>query len=156
MADIWRRNEINEKHWKKYWELKGFKFWEEWRKKYLNAYAALKGNWYLVKVRNPLKSVPNFRGGNYNGWKENIYEGRKLPKFAEMKEHWAAAEFLKNLPKRTTIVALNTDIGIVIAEGMHRCAAITKAARGGKRFDTELYMAMLDVKKKQIPDFTKE
>ena len=153
---IWRNNEAGEVHWKEYYESKGFKSWEDWRQKYVDAYAALNKNWYLVKVKDPILSVPNFRGGNYKGWKENIYEGRELPAFGEMKEHPAAAGFLENLPKETTIIALNTEIGIVIAEGMHRCAAITKAAKDGIQLDMDLYVAMADIKKEEIPDFTKE
>ena len=79
-----------------------------------------------------------------------------MPIFAEIKEHPAASDFLKNLPKETTIIALNTDMGIVIAEGMHRCAAITKASKEGISLNTDLYMAVADVKKEEVPDFTKE
>lgn len=156
VIEIWRSNEINETHWKPYYESKGHKSWEEWRKKYMDAYAALNKNWYLVRVKDPLASVPNFRGGNYKGWKTNVYEGKEMPKFSEMKEHPAAGEYLQNLPKETTIIALNTDIGIIIAEGMHRCAAITKAAKEGKKIDLNLYIAMADVNKEETPDFTKE
>lgn len=156
VAEIWRDNEINEEHWKPYYESKGHKSWGQWRKKYIDAYAALNKDWYLVRVKDPLASVPDFRGGNYKGWKANIYDGLELPKFSEMKEHPAAAEFTKNLPKETTIIALNTDVGIVIAEGMHRCAAITKAAKEGKKLDLNLYIAMADTKREEIPDFTKE
>ena len=156
VAEIWRGNEINEEHWKKYWEEKGHKSWEEWRKKYIDAYAALNKEWYLLRVKDPVMSVPNFRGGNYKGWVKNIYEGKELPRFSEMKEHPAAAEFLQNLPKETTIIALNTNIGVVVAEGMHRCAAITKAAKESKKIDLNLYIAMADIKKEKIPDFTKE
>ena len=155
VLDIWRNNEINEGHWTEYYKAKGFKSWGQWRKKYISAYAGLNKDWYLVKVKDPISSVPNFRGGNYKGWKENIYEGRELPRFSEMKEHPAAAAFLKNLPKETTIIALNTELGVVVAEGMHRCAAITKAAKENKKINTELYIAMADVSKKEIPDFTK-
>lgn len=155
VVEIWRSNEINETHWEKYWKSKGHKSWEEWRKKYIDAYAVLNGDWYLVKVKDPIASVTNFRGGNYKGWKENFYEGREMPTFSEMKGHWAASEFLKNLPPETTIIALNTEIGIVVAEGMHRCAAITKAAKEGKKIDLNLYIAMADIKKEEIPDFTK-
>lgn len=156
VVQIWRNNEINEEHWKAYYESKSFKSWEDWRKKYLDAYAALNENWYLIKVKNLFVSVPNFHGGNYKGWEDHFYEGKKLPTFAEMREHWAAAEFLKSLPKETTIIALNTDIGIVVAEGMHRCAAITKAAKEGMQLNTDFYMAVADVKKEEIPDFIKE
>ncbi|MBI2064099.1 MAG: hypothetical protein HYT66_00030 [Candidatus Yanofskybacteria bacterium] len=156
VLDIWRNNEINEGHWKEYYQAKGFKSWENWRKKYIDAYASLGKDWYLAKVKDPILSVPSFRGGNYKGWKENIYEGRELPTFREMKEHPAAAGFLKNLPRETTIIALNTDIGIVIIEGMHRCAAIAKAAKEGMPLNLDLYIAMTNVDKEEIPDFTKE
>lgn len=156
VVKIWRNNEISENHWKKYWEEKGFKSWEEWRKKHINAYAKLNKNWYLVRVNNPTLSVPNFRGGNYKGWADNFYEGREMPKFSEIKEHWIASEFLKNLPNKTTIIGLNTNNGIVVAEGMHRCAAITKGIKEGKKLQLDLYIAMADAKKEEIPDFTKE
>lgn len=156
VVKIWRNNEINEEHWKTYYRSKGYESWEQWREKYLDAYAALNKEWYLVKVKDPIKSAPNFRGGHYKGWRDNFYEGKELPKFGEMKEHRAAEKFLKNLPKETTIIALNTDVGIVIAEGMHRCAAIAKAAKENKKLGLNLYIAMTDVNKEEIPDFTKE
>lgn len=156
IVEIWRNNEINEEHWRIYYELKGHKSWDQWRKKYIYAYAALNKDWYLVKVKDPLASVPSFRGGNYKGWKENFYEGKELPTFSEVKEHPVAGKFLKNLPKETIIIALNTDIGVVVAEGMHRCAAITKAVKEGKKLNLSLYIAMADIKKEEIPDFTKE
>jgi len=156
VTEIWRNNEIDEPHWKKYWESKNFKSWEDWRKKYLDAYTSLNKKWYLVRVKDPMVSVPNFHGGNYKGWKDSFYEDLEMPTFDEMKENSAAGEFLNNLPKETTIIALNTDMGIVVAEGMHRCAAITKAAREGRQLDIELYVAMADASKKEIPDFTKE
>jgi len=156
VVGIWRNNEINEEHWKKYWESKSFKSWEEWRKKYLDGYAVLNRDWYLVKVRDPISSVPKFRGGNYKVWKDNFYEDLEMPTFDKMKENPAASEFLNNLPKETTIIALNTDIGIVVAEGMHRCTAITKAAKEGRQLDIDLYIAMTDVSREEIPDFTKE
>ena len=153
---IWRNNEINEGHWHDYYKSKGFESWDGWRKKYIDAYAALNKEWYLVKVKNPIASVPNFHGGNYKGWKENFYEGHELPTFGQMKENWVAGEFLKNLPEETTIIALNTDVGVVIAEGMHRCAAIAKAAKEGKNLNLNLYIAMADIAKEEIPDFTKD
>ena len=153
---IWENNESDLEHWKIYYKEKGFASWKDWRKKYIDAYKKLNEKWYLIKVENPIASVPNFHGGNYKGWKENIYEGRELPTFSEMKEHSAAGEFLKNFPKETTIIALNTEIGIIIAEGMHRCAAITKAVKENKKLNVDLYIAMTDVKKKEIPDFTKQ
>lgn len=156
VKEIWRNNEINEKHWKEYYLSKGFKSWWEWRKKYIDVYAALNKEWYLVKVRDPVTSVPNFRGGNYKGWAEGFYEGRQLPTFIEIKDHPAAEEFLYNLPPKTTMIALNTDVGVIIAEGMHRCAAITKAVKEGKQLNVDLYIAMADVNKEEIPDFTKE
>ena len=72
VVNIWHGNEINEEHWKSYYKSKGHKSWGQWRKKYLDAYASLNKEWYLVRVKDPIVSVPNFRGGNYKGWKDGF------------------------------------------------------------------------------------
>lgn len=154
--EIWKNNEINEIHWETYYKKEGFNSWFDWRKKYIEPIAALKKKWKLVKVIDPLKSVPNFHGGPYNSWDKNFYEGRDLPTFADMKEHWAAADFLKNFPKETTIIAWNTEIGVVVIEGMHRCATITKIAKEDRSLELKLYLAIADCPKSEIPDFRKK
>lgn len=154
--EIWKSNEINQIHWQEYYKKEGFASWFDWRKKHIEPVAALNKEWGLVRVVAPLKSVPNFHGGPYGGWDKNFYEGRDLPTFAEMKEHWAAADFLKNLPKKTTIIAWNTEVGIVVIEGMHRCAAITKAAKEGTSLDIELHLAVADCQRSEMPDFREE
>src|SRR3989338_4331145 len=151
--EIWQSNEINDVHWEKYWKEKRFNSWYEWRKKYIEPIAALDKQWKLVKVVEPLKSVPNFHGGPYTGWDKNFYEGRDLPTFAEMKENPTAAGYLKNLPPETTILAWNTEIGVIVIEGMHRCAAITKASKDGVDLKFELYVAIADCSRSEIPDF---
>lgn len=150
---IWKDNEINEPHWEEHYKKEGFSSWLDWREKYIKPIKALNKEWRLVRVVNPLKSVPYFRGGPYKGWDKNFYKGRDLPKFIDMKEHWAAADFLKNLPSKTTIIAWNTEKGIVIIEGMHRCAAITKAAKEEKNIKLDLYMVVADCLFREIPDF---
>ncbi|MEX1063740.1 MAG: hypothetical protein WD898_02105 [Candidatus Paceibacterota bacterium] len=153
---IWRENEANEEHWVGYYKKKGFESWEDWRKQYVEPIRALNKEWRLVKVVDPLKSVPNFHGGPFNGWSKNFYEGRDLPTFAEMKENPAAARYLENFPGATTIIAWNTEIGVVIIEGMHRCAAITKAAKEGEDLELILYIAISDCPRSEIPDFREE
>jgi len=152
---IWQGNEINQRHWKTYYKEKGFKSWFDWRKKHIKAIEALNKKWKLVKVINPLKSVPKFHGGPYKSWTENFYKGHNLPTFNKIKEHWAAADYLKNLPAKTTIIVWNTEIGIVIIEGMHRCAAITKAAKEKQDIKLDLYMVVADCPLSDIPDFRK-
>jgi len=152
---IWEDNELNQSHWQEYYEKKGFKSWLDWRKKYLEPIEALSKKWKLFKVINPIKSVPNFHGGPYKGWWKNFYQGQNLPIFADIKEHPIAADYLKNLPAKTTIIAWNTEIGIVIIEGMHRCAAITKAAKEKQDLKLDLNMAIADCLLSDIPDFRK-
>ena len=96
VVEIWRNNEENEGHWESYYKSKGYKSWEDWRKKYLDAYTSLNKKWYLVKVKDPMTSVPKFRGGNHKGWKDSFYECLEMPTFSEMKENPVASEFLKN------------------------------------------------------------
>ena len=151
--EIWKNNEINEPHWQEYYTEKGFNSWIEWRNKYLEPIKALNKKWKLVKVVDPLKSVPKFHGGPYNGWWKNYYQGENLPEFGKMAEHPRSEDYLKNLPSKTTIIAWNTEIGIVIIEGMHRCAGITKASKENKNIKLDLYMVVADCPLNQIPDF---
>ncbi len=154
--EIWKNSEINEEHWAEYYKKEGFKSWEDWRNKYIGPVKALNKEWRLFKVIDPLKSVPNFRGGPYRGWSKNFYEGRDLPTFAEIKENPAVAKYLENLHGEITIIAWNTDIGVVIIEGMHRCAAIAKAAKEGRDLNLDLYIAMADCPRSEIPDFRED
>lgn len=152
---IWEDSEINQVHWQEHYKKKGFGSWLDWRKKYIEPIKAMNKDWKLVKIINPLKSVPNLHGGPYNGWK-NFYEDKNLPKFIEMKEHPISGDYLKALPAKTTIIAWNTEIGIVIIEGMHRCAAITKAAKEKQDIKLDLNMAIADCLFSDIPDFRKK
>ncbi|MBU3923017.1 hypothetical protein KJ684_02165 [Patescibacteria group bacterium] len=153
--NIWYDNEANEPHWKEYYKKEGFNSWYDWRKKYIDPIKNLNKEWKLIKVINPLKSILDFRGGPYKGWKD-FYNNQNLPKFKNIKEHPRAKDYLKGLSKKTTIIAWNTEKGIVIIEGMHRCAGIAKAAKENKQINLDLYIAIANCFIKDIPDFRNE
>ncbi len=156
---IWRENEIDQEHWKKFWRERGFNSWEEWRQPRINAVRATNKEWQLYLVVDPLKAVPEFHGGPYKGWRDQFYEGATMPAFKDIREHWAAAEFLANFPNDTTLIGWLTRCDsppgeVVIVEGMHRCAAVTKASREGRPFGSMVYLAGAEIPFFEIPDFT--
>ncbi|MBD3282181.1 MAG: hypothetical protein GF387_01065 [Candidatus Portnoybacteria bacterium] len=154
--NIWKNNEANEEHWKEYCKEKGFDSWFEWRKKYIEPIKKQSKDWKLFKILNPLESVPQFRGGPYNGWTKNFYKNQEMPRLKNIKENPAIKQYLDNFPSKTTIITWNTEDGIIIIEGMHKCAAITKAAKEGINIKTDLYMAISDSLIKDIPSFVKK
>jgi len=96
---------------------------------------------------------PEWFGDEITEINHEIHEDLGIVTFAEMKENPTAAGYLKNLPPETTILAWNTEIGVIVIEGMHRCAAITKASKDGVDLKFELYVAIADCSRSEIPDF---
>lgn len=157
--DIWRGNEENEEHWKIYYKAKNFNSWGEWRKKYIEPIRAMNKEWGLYRILDPMKTVPAFHSGRYKGWLP-FYGGQKFPTFYEIMrhpdidKHKGIPEFMNNFAKKTTIIAWLAKQGVVIIEGMHRCAAIALAAKQGKKIETEMHVALAECMEKDIPDFT--
>ena len=47
-----------------------------------------------------------------------------------------------DFPKETYIVGLQTEAGIVVIEGMHRCSALALAAESNARIDAKVFIAL--------------
>ncbi len=146
--EIWRENEEDRENWKRLWKEKGFDSWEEWRMRYAEPFKLPEREWKLYRVKNVLKLVPTFRGGPFRAWVERFYDGREAPAFSELirhpelKTHGGVIDIMNNFPEKTTISAVETADGIVIVEGMHRCAAIALSEANGKQINTTLKIAL--------------
>lgn len=116
--------------------------------------------WGLYKIVDPVAVVPKFHGGMYKGWLP-FYNGRRFPAFHEIirhpdiNKHKGIPQFMDNFALKTIVIAWLTKQGVVIIEGMHRCAAIALAEKLGKKIETEMYVAMAEINEGDIPDFTK-
>ena len=128
---IWRRNEAWQKSWQEVAKNQGFSSWEEWRKDYAVREGFENKNWGLYKVENPNLFVENLYGGPFKGWIENYYNGKKIARLVNLvkenkmvKENIKVKDILKNFPKETVMTVLLDGKKIIIAEGMHRGAAL--------------------------------
>lgn len=143
--EIWRKNEECLEKWKEVYERRGFSSWEAWRKDLIAPWNLEARTWKLYKIDQPTKTVSKFHGGPFLGWTERYYNEATAPTFTEIVTHPdiqtvpAFKDFVTNFPSPTTITGVQNDDGIVIIEGMHRCAALVFG-----NLNPEIYIALAD------------
>lgn len=151
---IWRDNEAERENWIRIYKQKGFGSWDEWRKTYIKPIPEVKSKkWRLYQVLSPEKVLPEFRGGPFKGWIDRFYKGEELPKFTKIAEHLEVqnhkgiSRMKDNFPQKTSLIGFKTEKGIVILEGMHRCAAVALAAREGENISGDVFIALTEFEK---------
>jgi hypothetical protein len=155
--EIWRKNESYKNKWEAHYKSRGFNSWEEWRKSGAEPLHPEKRKWRLYNVKNPVKTVPEFRGGPFQSWVKYFYLGEDCPTLAKLTEHPGVKfhkgirEVMENFPKETIITGAVTRNGIVILEGMHRCLAIALANAEDKRIKTILNIALTEYLEDKMP-----
>jgi len=158
VLEIWRNQEENLEHWIKYYQEKGFNSWEEFRIGTINSLKLDRKKWALYRINNPLSAVPNFYGGPFKTWREKYYEGRNFVTFSEItqqpeiKNHPTINEMQDNFPEKAEFIGLIIDDGVVIVEGMHRCCAITLAAKNGKTLDADIFIVLAQSSTKELTE----
>ncbi|MBU1180456.1 hypothetical protein KJ885_05940, partial [Patescibacteria group bacterium] len=85
--EIWRKNESYENKWEAHYKGRGFNSWEEWRKTYTEPLGLDELSWSLFEIKNPLKIIPEFRGGPFHSWSKYFYLGESHPTFRTLIEH---------------------------------------------------------------------
>ncbi len=147
---FWRESEGSNPEWLAVANARGYATWEEWRRAYIAPLKLDQRVWGLYRVDDPIRTVPQFRGGPFQGWVERFYHGRSrpTPTFSRIAEELFAqgngrALSLKDaFPRRTTVLGVMTNDGVVIVEGMHRCSAIASAAADGTPIKTDFSIAL--------------
>ncbi|MBI2064680.1 MAG: hypothetical protein HYT62_01350 [Candidatus Yanofskybacteria bacterium] len=151
VKEIWRNNEENLEHWKKYWESQGHNSWEEWRKKSFWRFNVARADWALYKFTDPSESIPRLKPGLFRGWKKLFYGNRIYLSFAELMENQDVINypplqefrgFLQKLDQTTIIGLYDSYENITVIEGMHRCAAYTVSMHQGQPLPTQFYIAL--------------
>jgi hypothetical protein len=149
----WERDESKVPHWKPFWEAKGYKSWTEWRGITHEALFGKPLAWNLYKVAEPLANVPEWRGGMFHGWAKWFYPvlAEQPPKLKDLlahpgvHNHWFVLQIGKNFHTPTTIIAVRLPNGdICVAEGMHRCCALTLMAHEKSSAKIELNVILAD------------
>ena len=157
MFEIWRHTEEHLEHWQRYWRSKGYKSWADWRMEKVRATNADTMKWELHEVKDPLKTIPGWKGGPFTGWLKYFYaplgkDAKDLPTFAELATNPAVAnhhyilDLIKTFPKQTVFTAVKTSQGIVIIEGMHRACAIALSVAQGRPVKTNVKVALAKIK----------
>jgi len=154
--ESWRKMEESVEHWKPFWEAKGHKSWEEWRKKTHAPLFAQELKWGLYEVPEPLLTVPEWRGGMFHGWNKWFYFpdsfSEQPPRLKDLlthpgvHNHWYVREIANNFHgTETTLTATRLPNGdIYIAEGMHRACAIAMMAHDGKILTAKVFVMLAD------------
>jgi len=126
----WKAGEAHQKSWQKHWQERGFASWDEWRQAYAAPLKPETLNWFLYKIKDPLKELPNFYGTPTKAWIEKAYGGEQTKKFSEIinfpiiKDNFKVLDIKENFPRKTMFTGLIHDNNIVLVEGMHRGAAL--------------------------------
>lgn len=155
--EIWRGNEEHRPNWIKLYTERGFSSWTDWRRPYADQLGLPTKSWKLYRVDDASITVPNLHGGPFRGWSERFYNGVSVPTFKEIvnhpdiKSHTGILDIEEHFPVPTTITAVQNDDGIILTEGMHRCAAIAIASAENKNIATELYIALSDYEPGHLP-----
>lgn len=156
--EIWRKDEEDLEHWKEYWKAKGFKSWADWRMKQVRATNADKLKWALYEVKDPLKTIPAWKGGpTTTTWLKYFYaplgkNAQDLPTFAELAtspavaNHYYIRDLTKTFPKTTTLMAIKTSQGIVVVQGLHRACAIALSVAWNHPVKTKVRVALAKIK----------
>jgi hypothetical protein len=148
VLSIWRDNEAHLEHWTKYYKNKGFESWEDWRKHDFIRYGCNSLKWSLFEVVDPAKTILSFRGGSSRTWTKRYYNGKSHPTFKEIASHpdissnEGIKSFIKNFPEESILIGVKTGKGIVIIEGMHRCAAMALANKEKKKIKAKIKIAL--------------
>lgn len=128
--DAWRKGEAQQESWKKHWEERGFASWDEWRTEYAKPFRPEILEWSLYEITNPTEILPEIYGVPSKSWIEKAYGGEKTKKFKDIaelpiiKDNDKILAIKNNFPKETILTGLVSCNKIVIAEGMHRAAAL--------------------------------
>ncbi len=151
--NIWREIEEPLEHWKSVWKSKGFKSWEDWRHATHDSLFEKDLNWNLYKINEPLKFVPEWKGGMFHAWNKWFYVNflEKPPRLKDLlahpgvHNHWYIRGIANNFHSPTTLTALRMPNGdIVVAEGMHRACAIAMLAHDDKPLEAEVFVMITD------------
>lgn len=147
--------------------IKGWPDWQSWRMFMASLFKAKERVWELYTLSNPQKEIPSFFIGPFKGW-QNMYAPQSdefsYITFAELFDNPASKETLaansrvidiwRSLPFSTELIALkiqNTQ-DIILIDGHHRCAAITKATKEGRDIDftqTPITVALATIKQEE-------
>ncbi len=155
--EIWRQNEEGRKNWENHFKPRGFDTWEEWRMRYAEPFKCPEAKWGLYKMKNPVRDMPSFRGGPFQGWKEKFYKDKdsltfqELVGLPEIQAHEAANDMVKNFPNPTTISCMSVDGEIYVIEGMHRGCALALMNKRDLTYDGEVFLALAESPGGQLP-----
>ncbi|OGM97560.1 MAG: hypothetical protein A2735_01530 [Candidatus Yanofskybacteria bacterium RIFCSPHIGHO2_01_FULL_41_21] len=159
--ETWRKGEENIEHWKTFWESKGYKSWEEWRRTTHKTLFEKPLKWGLYTVSDPLITIPEWRGGMFHSWNKWFYVNfpEKPPKLKDLlthpgvQNHWYVREIAHNFKDvETTLMAtrlLNDTINI--AEGIHRACAITLMAHEKINLNAKILVMLADWPNQEPP-----
>jgi hypothetical protein len=150
--DFWRKGEAHIPRWIEHYKSGGYNSWDEWREHTLSNFPYRNLDWKLFEVKDPIQTIPSFFAGPFRAWKAKYYDGNNAVTFAdlakneELQNSQIIREMVSNFPNETYLLGLQTNKGIVIIEGMHRCCALAIAGRNGKLIQTKVFIALAEFK----------
>lgn len=145
--NFWREGEVYIPRWIEHYKTEGYKSWDKWRKHTISNLPYKDLDWKLFEVEDPIQTIPEFFGGPFRAWKARYYNGNDTVTFSDLaknKELQASQiiqEMIINFPNKTYLIGLETNNGITIIEGMHRCCALAIAKQNKKPIKTKVFLA---------------
>lgn len=144
----WEQDESLNPGWKTLYTQRGFPNWASWRGRYAETIKLPELTWGRYLLRDPLVNVPKFRCAPFLSWVQNAHNGKVMPTFAEIaqttfvKEHEAITKLVQTFYQETTLIAVQSNLGVVTVEGTHRCCALARAVSERPNLQTKVWVLL--------------
>ncbi|MEK7598494.1 MAG: hypothetical protein AAB487_02050 [Patescibacteria group bacterium] len=154
--NIWKEGEAQQDSWKKHWEERGFKSWEEWRNAYAEPLDPQNLQWSLYRINDPIIDLPHFYGVPSRGWVDKAYGGKTTMELKDLvalpliSENEKVAFIKKDFPNETMLTGIVYDNRIVLIEGQHRACALASWDKEAS-LNSKITIALATLDKTEIP-----
>lgn len=145
---IWKQGEDTDSFRREYAE-EGYESWEAWRGVIIQPLHLDRLDWTLYDIKEPLETIPTFRGGPFKPWEDRYYGGITTPTFAEIvateetdvSTRDKFAEIIES-SEATKLIGLLMEGEVYIIEGMHRATSIALAASRDQKFQAHVQLLL--------------
>jgi hypothetical protein len=153
----WEQDESKNPEWEKLYTQRGFPNWKTWRGRYAETIGLSGLTWGRYLLFNPLTNVPKFRCAPFMSWVQNAYNGKMMPTFEEIaqtkfvQQQDGITKIMQTFHDETTIIAVQTSLGVVVIEGTRRSCALARAVNARPHLRTKVWVLLA-----QMPGITAE
>lgn len=132
----WKRSEADQEFWKKEYQRRGFKTWEEFKAVQIMLVTMLEiSRWQIFEVFE--EELAEFRVGAFQGWLKHAGKAgdRKfsaIAKLSELQSNTKVQDIRTHFPQETQLIGFRKNGAVILYEGHHRSTAATQLFQAGQ------------------------